>query len=45
MASASVLEIGDRSPGDSAVYPNDDLAIAMGPDGNWAYTRKDGLPA
>ncbi len=38
------LEIGDRIPGDSAVYPNDDIQVAAGPDGNWVFTRKDGSP-
>ena len=38
------LEIGDRQPGDSASYPDDDLAVAMGPDGRWRYSRKDGTP-
>ncbi len=38
------LEIGDRSPGDSVAYPDDDLAAAMGPDGKWRYSRKDGTP-
>ncbi len=36
------LEIGDRRPDDAATYPNDDLAAAMGPDGKWLFTRKDG---
>lgn len=37
------LEIGDRTPGDSAVYPDDDLcAVSVG--GNWTFTRKDGTP-
>ena len=36
------LEIGDRRPDDAATYPNDDLAAAMGPDGRWVFTRKDG---
>ena len=36
------LEIGDRRPDDAASYPNDDLAAAMGPDGKWVFTRKDG---
>ena len=38
------LEIGDRRPDDAATYPNDDLAAAMGPDGKWLFTRKDGTP-
>ena len=37
-----ILEVGDRLPDDSVFYPNDDLAAAMGPDGKWRYTRKDG---
>ena len=36
------LEVGDRTPGDSAVYPDDDLRMMRGPDGKWLYTRKDG---
>jgi uncharacterized cupin superfamily protein len=36
------LEIGDRSPGDSATYPDDDLQAVLGGDGSWRYTRKDG---
>ena len=38
------LEIGDRSPGDDVVYPDDDLAAKLGPDGKWHYHRKDGTP-
>lgn len=38
------LEIGDRTPGDSASYPRDDLALAQGPDGSWVPTHKDGTP-
>jgi uncharacterized cupin superfamily protein len=38
------LEVGDRSPGDSAEYPQDDLAVTMGPDGRWVFSRKDGAP-
>lgn len=36
------LEIGDRSGGDEVFYPRDDLAAALGPDGKWRFTRKDG---
>jgi uncharacterized cupin superfamily protein len=39
-----ILEIGDRTPGDEGVYPDDDLKAAMGPDGQYFYTRKDGSP-
>jgi uncharacterized cupin superfamily protein len=38
------IEVGDRTPGDSATYPDDDLAVEMGPDGKWKYSRKDGTP-
>lgn len=38
------LEIGDRTPGDAASYPNDDIRAELGPDGNWVFTRKDGTP-
>ncbi len=38
------LEVGDRSLGDSVIYPDDDLAGAATPEGNWRYTRKDGTP-
>ena len=36
------LEIGDRTPGDGAAYPRDDLKASFGPDGGWTYTHKDG---
>lgn len=36
------LEIGDRSPGDDAFYPDDDIHAFAGPDGKWIVTRKDG---
>jgi uncharacterized cupin superfamily protein len=39
---AVILEVGDRSTGDVASYPDDNLAGAHGPDGKWVYTRKDG---
>lgn len=38
------IEIGDRSAGDEASYPDDDLKAALGPDGRWAFTHKDGRP-
>ena len=37
------LEIGDRTPGDHATYPDDDLALTIA-DGAFSYTRKDGTP-
>ncbi|WP_411870198.1 GNAT family N-acetyltransferase [Vulcanococcus limneticus] len=36
-----VLEVGDRSPGDSAVYPDDDLQ-ALFVNGQWEFTHKGG---
>jgi uncharacterized cupin superfamily protein len=38
------LEVGDRLPGDSASYPDDDIKAVAGPDGKWQFTRKDGTP-
>ena len=35
------LEVGDRMPGDSASYPDDDLVAVATPAG-WRFTRKDG---
>lgn len=43
-SAAIYLEIGDRSPGDSVTYPNDDIAAVLGPDGKWAFAGKDGTP-
>lgn len=37
------LEVGDRSAGDSAAYPDDDLQ-AMLVEGKWQFTHKDGSP-
>ena len=39
-----VLEVGDRTPGDEGSYPRDDLKAALGPDGKWLFTHKDGRP-
>ena len=38
------LEVGDRTAGDEATYPNDDLNAALGPGGTWFFTHKDGRP-
>ncbi len=38
------LEIGDRTPGDEGEYPADDIRAALGPDGKWNFTHKDGTP-
>jgi uncharacterized cupin superfamily protein len=39
---ALYLEIGDRTAGDSADYPADDLEARLGPDGGWRFFHKDG---
>jgi uncharacterized cupin superfamily protein len=36
------LEIGDRTPGEAVIYPDDDLALAAGADGIVRFRRKDG---
>jgi uncharacterized cupin superfamily protein len=38
------LEIGDRTPGDTATYPDDDLEARLAPDGRWRFVHKDGSP-
>jgi uncharacterized cupin superfamily protein len=38
------LEIGDRSAGDGATYPDDDLQAQLGSDGKWRFLHKDGTP-
>lgn len=38
------LEIGDRTGGDEGSYPNDDIQAALGADGKWMFTHKDGRP-
>ena len=38
------LEIGDRTPGESAEYPDDDLAVRQDAGGRYRYFRKDGTP-
>ena len=38
------LEVGDRTPGDEASYPDDDLKANLGPDGVWKFLHKDGTP-
>jgi uncharacterized cupin superfamily protein len=36
------LEIGDRNPGDTVVYPDDDIGRALAPDGSRQFVHKDG---
>jgi uncharacterized cupin superfamily protein len=40
---AVYLEIGDRTPGDTVTYPDDDLMALLGQTG-WTFTHKDGTP-
>ncbi|HYK13002.1 MAG TPA: cupin domain-containing protein, partial [Burkholderiales bacterium] len=40
---AVFLEVGDRTPGDGATYPGDDLA-ATALESGWQFTHKDGTP-
>ena len=37
------LEVGDRTPGDAATYPDDDISAQMVA-GGWKYFHKDGTP-
>ncbi len=37
------LEVGDRTPGDEATYPDDDLRAEL-VDGRWKFVHKDGAP-
>lgn len=39
-APARYLEISNRDPADTAVYPDDDLAYVRGPDGKIGFSRK-----
>ena len=38
------LEVGDRTAGDAASYPRDDIQAQLGPDGKWIFAHKDGTP-
>lgn len=37
------LEIGDRTPGDAGIYPDDDLKAVL-LDAKWRFFHKDGTP-
>ena len=43
-APVTYLEVGDRTAGDEATYPNDDLKAAQEEGGRWVLTHKDGGP-
>ena len=38
------LEIGDRTAGDAASYPDDDIQAALDGSAKWVFTHKDGRP-
>ena len=38
------LEVGDRSSGDVASYPDDDIEARAADNGKWVFTHKDGRP-
>lgn len=40
---ATYLEVGDRTPGDAACYPDDDIQARM-QEGRWTFSHKDGTP-
>lgn len=43
LESVMLLEVGDRTPGDSVTYPHDDIQATL-IDGAWQFTHKDGRP-
>jgi len=43
-ADVAYLEVGDRTAGDAASYPDDDIRAEMLAAGKWRFTRKDGTP-
>jgi uncharacterized cupin superfamily protein len=42
-ADAVYIEVGDRTPGDAAIYPEDDIQAVL-VEGRWQFTRRDGIP-
>ncbi len=38
------LEIGNRDPGDTVIYPDDDIGRALAPDGSRRFVHDDGRP-
>ena len=41
---AVYLEIGDRDPGDTVIYPDDDIGRALSPEGSRVFVHQDGRP-
>lgn len=39
-----ILEVGDRTKGDSISYPEDDIQATLGADGKWKFAHKNGQP-
>lgn len=37
------LEVGDRTPGDQVIYPDDDISASL-VEGGWRFSHKDGVP-
>jgi len=38
------LEVGDRNPGDTVIYPDDDIGRALGPNGERVFVHRDNTP-
>ena len=38
------LEVGDRNPGDTVIYPDDDIGRALTPAGERVFVHRDGTP-
>ena len=38
------LEIGDRNPGDTVIYPDEDIGRALTPSGERVFVHRDGTP-
>jgi uncharacterized cupin superfamily protein len=38
------LEIGDRDPGDTVIYPDEDIGRALTPNGERVFVHRDGRP-
>ncbi len=43
-AISTYLEIGDRTPGDQAAYPDDDLLALSKEEGGYYFTHRNGTP-
>ena len=43
-ADVLVLEVGDRSPGDSVLYPDDDIRAEYVEGNTFRFSKKDGTP-